>query len=190
MRCTPASAPFGLAYGEGDTLGAGALARAFAFLQRLPLGLPPPRPIRLCLTRPKVALARAIGRGSPFKVCSSAANVCFASCADNSARSGATRAAKPPKTERGVSRLSKLTEKPPRSVFRLRRASPPIHWISPCGARRADGPRWWCCEGRRCRGSLTQIATIGFLIAASERQFCRGRHRTAALLVNCRGQLV
>ena len=28
-------------------------------------------------------------------------------------------------------------------------------------------PRWWCCEGRRCRGSLTQIATIGFLIAAS-----------------------
>ena len=45
---------------------------------------------------PKEPLACAfpIGRGSPFKVVASAANVCFASCADNSARSGATRSAK------------------------------------------------------------------------------------------------
>ena len=41
---TPASAPFGLAFGEGDILGAGALGRASAFLQRARLGLPPPPP--------------------------------------------------------------------------------------------------------------------------------------------------
>ena len=38
---------------------------------------------------------------------------------------GATRSAKPPKSERGVFRLSRLAEKQPRSLSRLRRASPP-----------------------------------------------------------------
>ena len=48
-----------------------------------------------------------------------------------------------PKPSAAVSRLSKLAEKLPRSVFRLRRASPPKLGHCPCGARRADGPRWW-----------------------------------------------
>ena len=61
-----------------------------------------------------LACAFPIGRGSPFKVVASAANVCFASCADNSARSGATRAAKPPKEKRGGFLPSKLGENLPR----------------------------------------------------------------------------
>ena len=47
---------------------------------------------------------------------------------------GALRAVHIPKTERGAFRLSKLAEKLPHSVFRLRRASPPIHWdFAPAG---------------------------------------------------------
>ena len=84
------------------------------------------------------------------------------------ARSGATRAAKPPKTERGAFRLSKLAEKLPRSVFRLRRASPPPLGHCPAFAGRGgQSPRWWCCEGRRCRGRLTQKCRVWIFIAAS-----------------------
>ena len=61
-------------------LGAGALGRASAFLQRLPLGLPTPpsraRCIECASTVPCLS-SRSAGR-SPFKVCSSAVDVCFA----------------------------------------------------------------------------------------------------------------
>ena len=43
-----------------------------------------------------------------------------------------------PKPSAAVFRLSKLAEKLPRSVFRLRRASPPKLGHCPCGARRAE----------------------------------------------------
>ena len=48
---------------------------------------------------------------------------------------GATRAAKPPKTERGTFRLSKLAEKLPRSVYRLAAgvAPYPMSCAAPCG---------------------------------------------------------
>ena len=54
-----------------------------------------------------------------------AVNVCFALPTDSPRMTGATRSAKPPKSERGVFRLSRLAEKQPRSLSRLRRASPP-----------------------------------------------------------------
>ena len=66
-----------------------------------------------------------------------AVNVCFALPTDSPRMTGATRSAKPPKSERGAFQLSKLAEKLPRSVFRLRRASPPKLGHCPCGARRA-----------------------------------------------------
>ena len=84
-----------LRLGQPDAYGAGEFS---------PITRPSPAPAGGCReSYPRCTLACAfpIGRGSPFKVVASAANMCFASCADNSARSGATRAAKPPKTERG-----------------------------------------------------------------------------------------
>ena len=56
------------------------------------------------------------------------------------ARSGATRSAKPPKTERGGSVPNEFAPNLPRSVFRLRRASPPPLGHCPCGARRGACP--------------------------------------------------
>ena len=88
---------------------------------------------------PKVPLLAPSGAGRGLKVCSFCRRCVLRASNGFPARSGATQAAKQ------------------HPSGRLRRASPPIHWISPCGARRADGPRWWCCEGRRCRGGLTQM---------------------------------
>ena len=61
----------------------------------------------------------------PLPLGAAALALCFAFPNGFSVGTGATRSAKPPKTERGVFRLSKLAEKLPRSLFRLRRASPP-----------------------------------------------------------------
>ena len=69
-----------------------------------------------------------------------AVDVCFALPTDSPRMTGATRSAKPPKTERGGSVPNEFAPNLPRSVFRLRRASPPIHWICPCGARRGASP--------------------------------------------------
>ena len=99
-----------------------ALVRAFAFPQRARLGLPPPRPMGLARElspmRPLIGVAPS-GAGRGLWCVRLAADVCFASCADNSARTGATRAARPPKTERGNSESNKFAPNLPRSVFRL-----------------------------------------------------------------------
>ena len=119
-----------------------ALVRAFAFLQRLPLGLPtPPRRARCieCASIVPCLPSRTAGR-SPFKVCSSAVDVCFAFLTDFPRGRGRRGRRSRPKPSAALFRLSKLAEKLPRSVFRLRRASPPIHWICPCGARRGASP--------------------------------------------------
>ena len=61
-------------------LGAGALGRASAFLQRARLGLPPPPRRARCIECASIVpclSSRSAGR-SPFKVCSSAVDVCFA----------------------------------------------------------------------------------------------------------------
>ena len=166
------------------------------------------------------------GAGRGLRCDRFAADVCFAPCADNSARSGATRAAKqhpsgrlrrcPSGSAYSQNRARRFSTKQAcrktaplpehrfatryrsgdiRSVFRLRRASRPNTDFAPCGARRPTGPRWrwrfqtaalcpldhasqnkrilprtiqricfafakrgglcprwWCCEGRRCRG--------------------------------------
>ena len=118
----------------------GALGRASAFLQRLPLGLPTPpsraRCIECASTVPCLS-SRSAGR-SPFKVCSSAVDVCFAFLTDFPRGRGRRGRLTSPKTERGAFRLSKLAEKLSRSVFCLRRASPPKLGHCPCGARRAS----------------------------------------------------
>ena len=62
---------------------------------------------------------------SLFKVCSSAVDVCFALLNGHSAKRGRHGRRSRPKPSAALFRLSKLAEKLPRSVFRLRRASPP-----------------------------------------------------------------
>ena len=57
--------------------------------------------------------------------------------------SGETRRLATPKPSAAVSRLSKLAEKLPRSVFRLRRASRPNMDFAPAG-RGGQSPRWRC----------------------------------------------
>ena len=65
----------------------------------------------------------------------------------------------------------------------------PLNWdIAPAG-RGGLRPRWWCCEGRRCRGSLTQLATIRFSLLPRRGSFAADGHRTTALPVICRGQV-
>ena len=121
-------------------LGAGALGRASAFLQRARLGLPPPPRRARCIECASIVpclSSRSAGR-SPFKVCSSAVDVCFAFLTDFPRGRGRRGRLTSPKTERGAFRLSKLAEKLSRSVFCLRRASPPKLGHCPCGARRAS----------------------------------------------------
>ena len=92
---------------------------AFRFPNEFPLASHPRARLVRALLLPKVALACAIGRGSRSKVCSSCRRCVLRASNGFPARSGATRSAKPPKTERGAFRLSKLAEKLPRSVSRL-----------------------------------------------------------------------
>ena len=107
-----------LRLGQPDAFGAGALGRASAFLQRARLGLPP-RPRRVdcpSLAFDGASIRPRRGR-SPFKVCSSAVDVCFAFPTDfprgrgrrgrrsstlAAAFGGALRAVHIPKTERGT----------------------------------------------------------------------------------------
>ena len=105
------------------------------------LGLPTPAPDWFvpCFSQ-KLPLLVPSGAGRGLKVRSSAVDVRFALSTDSPRMTGATRAAKPPKTERGGSVPNEFAPNLPRSVFRLRRASPPIHWICPCGARRGASP--------------------------------------------------
>ena len=116
------------------------MGRASAFLQRARLGLPPPPRRARCIECASVVpclSSRSAGR-SPFKVCSSAVDVCFAFLTDFPRGRGRRGRLTSPKTERGAFRLSKLAEKLSRSVFCLRRASPPKLGHCPCGARRAS----------------------------------------------------
>lgn len=76
---------------------------------------------------------------------------------------GALRAVHISKTERGGSVPNEFAPNLPRSVFRLAAGvAPSIGTLPLAGRGGAQAPRWWCCEGRRCRGSLTQLATIRF----------------------------
>ena len=71
-----------------------------------------------------------------------AVDVCFALSTDSPREVGATQAAKPPKTERGVSPVQRgWPRKLPRSVFRLWRASPLSFdaWTVPRTANRETG---------------------------------------------------
>ena len=104
------------------------------------------------LLLPKVALACAIGHGSRSVVCSSAVDVLRVSNG-LPARSGATRsayAAQNPARRFSTKQACRKTAPLPehrfatryrsgdmRSVFRLRRSSPPNLGHCPCGARRA-----------------------------------------------------
>ena len=107
-------------------LGAGALALCLARSNGGFGDFPPPRPIGSCLARPQscpCVCHRA--RVAVLRCVRLAVNVCFALPTDFPRMTGATRSAKPPKSERGVFRLSRLAEKQPHSLSRLRRASPP-----------------------------------------------------------------
>ena len=102
------------------------------------IGIPIPAPdLVVPYFSQKVALPCAIGRGSRSAVCSSAVDVCFAFLTDFPRGRGRRGRLTPPKTERGVSVLNEFAPNLPRSVFRLRRASPPPLGHCPCGARRA-----------------------------------------------------
>ena len=96
----------------------GGVVLCVAFPQRVPLGFPPPRPIGSCLARPQSCPCSC--HRARVAVCGgcSSASLCFAPCADNSARSGAARSAKPPKTERGGSVPNEFAPNLPRSVYR------------------------------------------------------------------------
>ena len=91
----------------------------------------PPRPaervamsvLPLCLDLP----LRSAGR-SPFKVVVVCRRCVLRASQRTLRETGATRAARPPKTERGNSEANEFAPRLPRSVFRLRRASPPIQW--------------------------------------------------------------
>lgn len=92
---------------------------------------------------------------------------------------GATRAAMPPKTERGGSVPNEFAPNLPRSVFRLRRASPPCpmksgrfraqHTATPAGAApraafgysRANGDSTRTLRGRSARGARIGRPSIG-----------------------------
>ena len=143
---------------RGDTLGAGALGlgRGFAslalfplrsnraFLQRARMGLPtPPRRARCneCTSLvSKVALC-ALRGGSRSVVCSSAVNVCFAFLTDFARGRGRRGRRGRPKPSAALFRLSKLAVKVPRSVFRLRRASPPYPLELPLRGEAGGCPR-------------------------------------------------
>ena len=108
-------------------LGAAALALGVPFPQRVPLGFPPPRPIDLCLIRPQSYLCLALsGAGRGLRCVRLAVDVCFAFLTDFPRGRGRRGRRSRPKPSAALFRLSKLAEKLPRSVFRLRRASPPI----------------------------------------------------------------
>ena len=110
--------------------------------QRLPLCVPPPRPIGSSLLVLKLPLLVPSGAGRGLKVCSSCRRCVLRASNGFPARSGATRAAKPPKTERGGSVPNEFAPNLPRSVFRLRRASPPILCLCPQSGRGgAQAPR-------------------------------------------------
>ena len=75
---------------------------------------------------PKVAPALPSGAGRGLKVCSSCRRCVLRASNGFPARSGATRAARPPKSERGGSVPNEFAPNLPRSLSRLWRASPPI----------------------------------------------------------------
>ena len=97
---------------------------------------PRARLVRPC-SSPKLPLRVPSGAGRGLKVCSSCRRCVLRAFHGFPARSGAARSAKPPKTERGGSVPNEFAPNLPRSVFRLRRASPPPLGHCPSGARRA-----------------------------------------------------
>ena len=123
-----------------------ALAWCVAFPQRRLRGLPTPAPDWFvpCFSQ-KLPLLVPSGAGRGLKVCSSCRRCVLRASNGFPARSGATRSAKPPKTERGGSVPNEFAPNLPRSVFRLRRASPPILCLCPQSGRGgAQAPRrWW-----------------------------------------------
>ena len=125
--------------------------------QRLPLCVPPPRPIGSSLLVLKLPLLVPSGAGRGLKVCSSCRRCVLRASNGFPARSGATRAAKPPKTERGAfptkraCRESAALGLPPCGGRR------PLHWdIAPAGRGGAVAPRLWWRGARRGRGGILE----------------------------------
>ena len=90
------------------------------------------------------------------------------------ARSGATRSAYAAQNRARRFSTKQACRKLPRSVFRLRRASPPKLGHCPCGARRAS-PALVVLRGAAMPRLFDSACHDQIFIAASERQFCRGR---------------
>ena len=105
-----------------------ALVRAFAFLQRARLGLPPPRPIRLCL---KLPLRVPSGAGRSSRCVRLAVDVCFALPTDSPRMTGATRSAK----QHPSGRLRRCPSGSAYSQNRARRFSFKRAWRKNCRAR-------------------------------------------------------
>ena len=113
----------------------GALGRASAFLQRLPLGLPTPpsraRCIECASTVPCLS-SRSAGR-SPFKVCSSAVDVCFTFLTDfprGRGRRGRRSRPKPSAAVRCQTSLPRIC----RARFSASGGRRPLNWdIAPAG---------------------------------------------------------
>ena len=105
----------------------GALGLASPFTTRKKRDFHFPRPMGLARVVPKEAFdwRCPIGRGSPFKVVVKPLFLCFAPLADFARGRGRRGRFTPPKTERGNSESNTFALNLPRSVFRLRRASPP-----------------------------------------------------------------
>ena len=106
--------------------------------QRRLLGLPPPRPIRLCLSSPQSCPCFAIGRGSRSKVVARPRPSASRYLRTLRERRGRRGRLVPPKTERGGFLPSKLGENLPRSVFR---AVPCGHFARPLAALRVRASR-------------------------------------------------
>ena len=139
-------------------LGAGALGRASAFLQRLPLGLPtPPSRARciVCSSTVPCLSSRSAGR-SPFKVCPSAVDVCFAFPTDfprGRGRRGRRSRPKPSAAFRCQTSLPRIC----RARFYASDGRRPLNWdIAPAGRGGAVAPRWWWRGARRGRGCILE----------------------------------
>ena len=80
----------------------GGVGSCFAFPNDCPCAFHPPRPIGSSLLVLKLPLLVPSGAGRGLKVCSSCRRFVLRASNGFPARTGATRAAKPPKTERGA----------------------------------------------------------------------------------------
>ena len=168
--------------------------------QRLPLCVPPPRPIGSSLLVLKLPLLVPSGAGRGLKVCSSCRRCVLRASNGFPARSGATRAAKPPKTERGAfptkraCRESAALGLPPcggrrpsplrRGQFRAQPTAKPA-WSAPRAAYAyrlrlfsSDGenrsPRWGRLRDTTTDDNGTRGGAVGVVCAAVRKSGLRG----------------